>query len=182
MLKVLLLPNSVKCVQIFARSGVFTLQSKAMDVSASRVRDLATPFVGRTGGLISALREIQLNLAHIPVAADAIVADLFNLSRAEVAGVVSFYADFSRQAKPATIVRICQAEACQAAGGRELQRQAQIKWGKGGSGSVGLEPVYCLGLCSVAPAAMVGERLIGRASVATIEAILAKSEEGARSD
>ncbi|MEZ5897438.1 MAG: NAD(P)H-dependent oxidoreductase subunit E [Parvularculaceae bacterium] len=149
-----------------------------MDVSDSRVRDLATPFVGRTGGLISALREIQLNLAHIPAAADAVVADLFNLSRAEVAGVVSFYADFSRQAKTAAVVRICQAEACQAMGGRELQQQAEAKWGGAGSATVGLEPVYCLGLCSVAPAAMVGERLIGRATLCAIEAIIAKSEEG----
>ncbi len=148
-----------------------------MDIPSSRVRELAAPFVGQTGGLISALREIQTEFSYVPVAADAIVADLFNISRAEVAGVVSFYADFSRQVKAATVIRICQAEACQAAGGRDLQRQADAKWGIAGSGSIGFEPVFCLGLCSVAPAAKVGERLIGRATVAAIEAIIAKSDE-----
>lgn len=142
------------------------------------IQDLATPFRGEAGGLISALRAVQAVHGCIPQSADAILADLFNLSRAEVRGVISFYTDFSREAKGDTVVRVCAAEACQAAGGRAIAAAAEKVCGvkmdeTSASGQVSLEPVYCLGLCSVAPAAMVGEKLLGRASEEKLERALA---------
>ncbi|MEP0696059.1 MAG: NAD(P)H-dependent oxidoreductase subunit E, partial [Nitratireductor sp.] len=38
-------------------------------------------------------------------------------------------------------------------------------------GSVTLEPVYCLGLCACAPAAMVDGQVIGRLDLDAVEAI-----------
>ena len=38
-------------------------------------------------------------------------------------------------------------------------------------GSVTLEPVYCLGLCACAPAAMVDDQVIGRLDRDAVEAI-----------
>ncbi len=134
------------------------------------IRSIIEPYLNKTGGLITALRAVQEAIGHLPEETDAIAADIFNLSRAEVMGVISFYADFHRAPKGRTVIRLCAAEACQAAGGRGLQEQVEgrlaLKMGETApSGNITLETVYCLGLCSAAPAAMVGERLLARADV-----------------
>lgn len=139
-----------------------------MDSNDDHLKELIEPHVFKTGGLVSALREVQESYGFLPAATDAIAADIFNLSRAEVRGVVSFYSDFSREPKGATVVRLCAAEACQAAGGRDfiaaVEKKFAITLGEtAASKDVTLEPVYCLGLCSCAPAAMVDDRLIGMA-------------------
>ncbi|MBL4839050.1 MAG: NAD(P)H-dependent oxidoreductase subunit E, partial [Kordiimonadaceae bacterium] len=75
-----------------------------------------------------------------------------------------------------TEVRLCAAEACQAIGARQLTKDVLTACET--LPPVSLVPVYCLGLCSVAPAAMVGGKLIGRANVEKIKnEILNQSEE-----
>lgn len=142
--------------------------------------------VGRAGGLISALRAAQEAIGYLPEATEKIAADAFNLSRAEVKGVIGFYADFRRAPPGRTLVRLCAAEACQAAGGRDLKATIEKKHGlKCGetapSGELTVEPVYCLGLCSAAPAAMVDGALIGRADAERIEAAIAGLRKAGKS-
>ena len=117
------------------------------------------------GGPITALRTLQDHRGWIDDDAVEAVADVFNLSRAEIRGLVAFYSDF-RTRPPAThSLAICQAEACQAAGSRALTRQVCDRvgaelGGQNADGSVGIEPVACLGLCARAPAMAVDGRLV----------------------
>ena len=64
--------------------------------------------------------------AHGWVSEDTIrlLADKLNLSRADVHGVVEYYHDFRTSEPGEHIIRICQAEACQAMGSRELTAHA----------------------------------------------------------
>jgi len=145
-----------------------------MDAVTSRLAAIVQKHVGETGGLITALRAAQEAFGFLPEETDAVVADAFNLSRAEVKGVIGFYADFHRAPKGETVVRICAAEACQAAGVRDMiaavEKKFALKMGQtSASKDVTLEPVYCLGLCSCGPAALVGERLVGMADAEKIE-------------
>lgn len=151
-----------------------------MNAPEQDLAGLIAPFVGKTGGLISALRAVQDKYGHLPEEAGEAAAKAFNLSRAEVRGVVSFYADFHERPKGRTVVRLCAAEACQAAGGRALKEAVEkaftLKLGEtSASGDLTIEPVYCLGLCSCAPAAMVGERLVGRADLERLETAVARA-------
>ena len=141
-----------------------------------QIKSLAQPHVEQTGGVLTALRAIQNELRCIPQQADAVVADVFNLSKAEVAGVVSFYSDFSREPDTGVVVRVCAAEACQAMGARRLQ--AEIEAQASSVSDVTVKPVYCLGLCSTAPAAMVNEKLIARASVDRVLSEAARQKGG----
>ncbi len=147
-----------------------------MIANAEEIRDLAAPHVSSTGGVITALRAIQTAYRHVPEEADAIVADVFNLSRAEIRGIVSFYADFCRLPRAKTVVRICDAEACQAAGGATVRREIESAFASGEEtpDEVSLESVYCLGLCSVAPAVMIEEELIGRADAERVRTSVEK--------
>ena len=119
--------------------------------------------VGAEGPLLPILHDVQRALGCVSPASEAQIAAALNLSRAEVHGVVSFYHDFRQEADPRPCVELCRAEACQARGVEAIVARAEAAAGN----RVRLATVYCLGLCSVGPAARVvsehgGERLHAR--------------------
>ena len=138
----------------------------------SRLRD-------EDGPLLPILHAVQEALGYIPDDAVHVIASELNLSRAEVHGVVTFYHDFRHAPPGRHVIKLCRAEACQSMGGEALVARAEgrlgIECGHGhttADGAVTLEPVYCLGLCAMAPSAMVGTRLVGRLTAAKLDALL----------
>ena len=128
------------------------------------------------GPLLPILHALQDAFGHIPAEAHAPLAEALNITRAELHGVISFYHDFRDKPAGVHVVRICRAEACQAMGGAALSAAILSRLGLDWhqttrDNRVTIEPVYCLGLCACAPAAMVDGKLKGRA---TAEAILAE--------
>ncbi|MDH3417330.1 MAG: NAD(P)H-dependent oxidoreductase subunit E, partial [Gammaproteobacteria bacterium] len=76
------------------------------------------------------------------------------------------------------IVKICQAEACQAMGSRELSAHAEKSLGvamNASNADITLEPVYCLGNCACSPAVMVDGKTYGRVSRQQFDDIVATS-------
>ena len=67
--------------------------------SETRVRALVGPFRAERGALMPALHAVQREFGYVERRAMQIVADVLNLSRAEVHGVITFYSDF-RAAPP----------------------------------------------------------------------------------
>jgi formate dehydrogenase subunit gamma len=129
------------------------------------------PYIEQIGGLIRAMHALQVADGYLDPEAYPILADCFNLSRAEVRGVASFYDDFRDAPVPAHEVRVCRAEACQAVGGRALLDQARALGV--GQGEFADTPVYCLGLCACGPAVMVDGQLYGRVTPARLAELLA---------
>jgi formate dehydrogenase subunit gamma len=112
------------------------------------------------------------------ISSDAIrqLADELNLSRADVHGVVSYYHDFRTAPTGKHIVKICEAEACQAMGSRELAEHARKSFGLDmheSNDKITLEPVYCLGNCACSPAIMVDGKTFGRVSSDRFDEIVA---------
>jgi len=142
-----------------------------------RVEEIVAAHAHLEGPLLPILHAVQAAFRYVPREALPIIAHALNLTRAEVYGVVSFYHDF-RDAPPANrVVKICRAEACQAMGGRAIAdavlRHFRIGWGETTAGEGGTVPatidaVYCLGLCSVAPAALVDGSPHGRIAAAEL--------------
>jgi formate dehydrogenase subunit gamma len=147
------------------------------DIEAARAIIVAKKSM--PGAMLPILHALQEEFGYIDREAEPMIAEVLNLSRAEVHGVVTFYHDF-RHAPPAQhVLRLCRAEACQSVGGDALAARAEAKAGArlGGStadGRLSLEPVYCLGLCSVAPSAMLDGRVFGRLDEAKLDALLAE--------
>ncbi|MDX2757979.1 NADH-ubiquinone oxidoreductase-F iron-sulfur binding region domain-containing protein [Streptomyces europaeiscabiei] len=71
---------------------------------------------------------------------------------AEAYGVATFYAMFSVQPRPATVLHVCTDLACAAAGAADLCAGVEARLGLGSGVSVQRSP--CLGLCERAPAAL----------------------------
>lgn len=106
------------------------------------------------GALLPVLHEIQHLLGYIPPDSVPLIAKELNLSRAEVHGVISYYAHFRQTPPGRHVVRVCCAEACQAVGGEALAEHARTRLA---GSDVTLEPVYCLGLCACGPSLQVDE-------------------------
>lgn len=121
-------------------------------------------FKDQDGALLPMLHALQDAFGYVHPEATDLLAETLNLSRAEVHGVISFYHDFRTEQPARLVVKVCRAEACQATGGREAARallaDLGVDWAQATSdGAVVVEPVYCLGLCAVAPSALIGDEL-----------------------
>jgi formate dehydrogenase subunit gamma len=159
---------------------VYSMTTNVTDLAAvrvERVREIATAHRALRGPLIPILHAVQEDLGHIDQADVPVIADVLNLSVAEVHGVVTFYRDFRRAPGGRSTVRICQAEACQAVGaealGAHARRRLGVEFGETTSdGAVTLDEVFCLGNCALGPAVQVDGRLHGRVSPARLDALL----------
>lgn len=132
------------------------------------IADIAGRFDNRPELLVQILVTIVRKRGWIAESDIRQLADILNLSRAEVHGVVEYYHDFRTAAPGKHIVKICRAEACQAMGGRELEAHARAAI----DGDITLEPVYCLGNCACAPAVMIDGTTHGRVSAARFDALV----------
>ena len=126
--------------------------------SHAAVLEVTARLKDQPGALLPILHGVQEALGYVPEGAVPLIARELNLSRADVHGVVSFYHDFRRAPDPRPTIRLCRAEACQARGSEQLAAQAERAAGD----RVRVETVYCLGLCSVGPNAMIGDRPYAR--------------------
>ena len=84
------------------------------------VRAIATQHLADRGALMPVLHEIVEELGHIAREDVEAIADVLNLSVAEVHGVVTFYKDFRTEPPAAHTVALCRGEACQSVGAEAL--------------------------------------------------------------
>jgi formate dehydrogenase subunit gamma len=132
------------------------------------------------GATLVILHALQEAFGCVPEPAVPMIASALNLSRAEVHGVFTFYHDFRREPAGRHVLKLCRAEACQAAGGDALAARAETRLGitlgnTTADERVTLEPIYCLGLCATAPSAMLDGRVVGRLNEARIDALIAEA-------
>lgn len=121
-------------------------------MSADRLKAIIAAHQGREGPLLPILNDVQAAFGAIDEASVRTIAQALNLTRAEVHGVVSFYHDYRSEPASRPVVKLCGAEACQARGAQALRASLP----QAVADRVEIETVYCLGLCSVGPAALVG--------------------------
>jgi len=122
---------------------------------------------GLEGPLLPILHEIQAEFGYVPQESLPVIAKELNLSRAEVHGVITFYHDYRDHPAGRHVLKLCRAEACQSMGGDDIAERVKALLGIDFhqttlDGAVTLEPVYCLGLCSCAPSAMLDGAVHGR--------------------
>ncbi|MBB4218058.1 MULTISPECIES: formate dehydrogenase subunit gamma [Rhizobium] len=134
---------------------------------AARTRAIVADLRFLEGPLLPILHEVQQEFGYVPQEAMPVIAEELNLSRAEVHGVVTFYHDYRDHPAGRHVLKLCRAEACQSMGGDGLAERVKMLLGIDFhqttlDGGVTLEPVYCLGLCACAPAAMLDGEVYGR--------------------
>jgi len=146
-------------------------------VDIREATDIIDRYTDLPGGLLECLHGVQSVYGFVPKETIDLMADGFNLSRAEVHGVISYYHDFKTSPQGRKVVRICQAEACQSMGSRELSTRVEevlgIKVGKTSeNGDVSLEVVYCFGNCAISPNIEIDGKLHARVDKNNVENLL----------
>jgi len=131
-----------------------------------RLDHIISAHAGREGPLLPILHDVQAEFGHVSEDAIRAIAGALNLSRAEVQGVVSFYHDFRADPDARPVLQLCRAEACQARGVDALAAALPAQ------DRVRVETVYCLGLCSVGPNAMVDGKPYARLDSARLNALV----------
>jgi formate dehydrogenase subunit gamma len=155
------------------------------NTQSEQILRIARELKDKAGALIPILHGIQDELGYVPPEAVPMIAEVLNLSRAEVHGVVTFYHDFRSEAPGRHIVRICQAESCQATGSHALTAHAKHYLGVDfhqttRDANFTLEPVYCLGNCAGSPSVMIDQDVYGRVTPARFETILKETRESSQ--
>ncbi len=145
--------------------------------NADRAAAIIAEHAGQQGATLPILHALQHAFGCVPTDAVPMVARALNLSRAEVHGIVTFYHEFRREPPGRHVLRVCRAEACQAVGGGEVaeavKRHLGVDWhGTTGDGAVTLEPVFCLGLCAIGPAALLDDTPLARLDVDRLDSAL----------
>ncbi|HEV3237756.1 MAG TPA: NAD(P)H-dependent oxidoreductase subunit E [Gemmataceae bacterium] len=120
--------------------------------------------------VLPALHLVQDELRCVPIPAIREIADMLDLSPAEVHDAMSFYGFFRTEKNPLGKTRlwVCRSLACGLTGGEELLEHlcGRLNVRPGGTstdGKITLEFAECLGLCEGAPAVLVNDE--GRMNV-----------------
>lgn len=147
--------------------------------TTARIGEILDAHAGMEGALLPILHAVQAAFGHIPRDGLPVIAKRLNLSKAEVHGVMSFYHDFREDPAGEHVLKLCRAEACQSMGADRIAAHARnrlgIEWHETtADGKVTLEPVFCLGLCACAPAALIDGKVVGRVDETRLDAILAE--------
>jgi len=133
--------------------------AEAVAWNAEHARSVLARHLDLEGPMLPILHALQEEFGYIDAAAIPLIAETLNLSRAEVHGVVTFYHDFRHEPAGRHVLKLCRGEACQSMGSEALAAEVLRKLGIAWHGTTGdreftVEPVYCLGLCTLSPSAL----------------------------
>jgi formate dehydrogenase subunit gamma len=150
--------------------------------SAERALSIINDHSGLQGATLPIFHALQATFGYVDKEAVPLVADALNLSRAEIYGCLTFYHDFRAEPAGRHVVKLCRAEACQAVGADsihdEIRRRLGVDWhGTTADGNVTVEPVFCLGLCSCGPAALINDEPVARLNADALQARLAEHRQ-----
>ena len=151
------------------------------------IKQIILPFVDVKGGLIPALHAVQKEFSYVSKESIKTLAKSFNISDAEVIDVITYYDDFKLGKQGRYIIKVCQAEACQSLGCRDLwdtlRSHFQLEHDETSNDySVTLKEVFCLGNCALSPSVMINKDVIGRANSEKIYAYLSARQNNSKND
>jgi NADH-quinone oxidoreductase subunit E len=133
---------------------------------------------------LPALHIVHEYLRCVPYQAMAEIAELLEITPAEVHDTMSFYGFFPQAPIGDVRVWICRSISCMITGGDELLEHACQKLGvsPGGTtadGKITLEFAECLGICDFAPAALADDgRIFGPLTSEKVDAMLEELKKG----
>ena len=148
-----------------------------------RLASVLAPYRGQKGATIPVLQKAQEELGYLSEEAISEVATFLGLSKNEVYGVASFYAQFRFERQGEHRVRVCQGTACYVQGGRRILGTVQQELGIQPGGTTedyqfSLEKVACFGSCASAPVMVVDKTVFGKMTTGKARQKLAEYQEG----
>jgi len=127
--------------------------------------------------ILKTLLAVQSVLGHVPTSAIPQIAQVLGVTDAQVAGVLSYYADLRTQSAGRHLIRVCMGESCTANQGglvlRAIQDHLRVAVGdRTPEGRFTVEKMSCVGNCAVSPTVMIDADLRGRVTPSDVPSLL----------
>lgn len=131
--------------------------------------------------LIGILQDIQKREYCIPVKTLAMVAERLNIPISRLYGLATFYKSFTLKPIGRHVIDVCLGTACHVAGGRRIMDRLlrDLHITEGGTTSdhrFTLNPVRCLGCCSISPVVRIDAKVYSRVTQNQLRKILEKQD------
>ena len=140
---------------------------------AADLETLLAPYRGTKGTLLEALHLIQEHFGWISPESLDVLGRVLNMTRNQLWGVVTFYADFRTQPPPPYAIGICHGPTCHIQGSERIQSVLEHHWRirqgvPNSTGQVELQLLQCSGLCHLAPWLTVNGQTLAHVTPATV--------------
>jgi len=150
-----------------------------MDNEEEMLRDITMMLEGfrrDRGELIPILQMIQARHSYLTEGAIRMAAHYLNMSISEVYGVATFYNHFKFNPPGRHQIKVCLGTACHVKGGEIILENFERKLGiRDGEttpdGEFSIEGVACVGCCSLAPVAIMDDKVEGNITPSRVEGI-----------
>ncbi len=140
-------------------------------------RQILKRFGRRRGNLIPILQKVQVRLGYLPREAMLEIAEFLGIPDIDVYSVVTFYNQFRLTPPGRHSVRVCLGTACHMKGGYitldAWKRRLAIGRGETTPDrEFDLDPVACVGCCTMAPVTVVDDKPQGKVEPTKVDGIL----------
>lgn len=140
-------------------------------------KDIIPRYARKQGALMPILHDVQHAYHHIPMQAMTEIAELLDITPAEVLDTVSFYEEYTTEPVGKYVIGICQSIACEVCGHQAILDHVRDKLGiepheTTDDGKFTLLAMECLGACGEAPCALVNEDRHDCLSIEALDKIL----------
>jgi len=144
-----------------------------------RLAAVLAPYREQRGAAIPVLQKVQEELGYLHEEAIAEVAEFLGLTKNEVYGIASFYAQFRFERQGEHVIRVCQGTACYVRGGRRILETVEEQLGIHPGETTpdykfSLERVACFGSCALAPVMVMDRTVYGRVTTVKARQIVAE--------
>ncbi len=142
-------------------------QSESNIIDISLLDEIIQKYKGQKGNLIPLLQAAMSIYGYLPQEVFDKYENDLGLSKSQMYGVATFYAQFRLKPVGKHIIKVCHGTACHVQNAVELSEaifeSLEIKDGEtSADGLFTLESVACLGCCSLAPVMMIGDEVFGK--------------------
>jgi len=142
--------------------------------------EVLAPYRGQKGATIPVLQKVQQEIGYLPEDTISEIADFLGMTKNEVYGVATFYAQFRFERQGEHTIKCCQGTACYVQGGRRILEavENELKLAPGKTTTedykFSVERVACFGSCALAPVMVVDKTVYGRLTPAKAREIIAR--------
>jgi len=144
-----------------------------------KIKNICKSHGNNENNLINILHETQSTFGYLPKEVQEVIAEELNIPVGRVFGVVTFYSFFTMVPKGEHPISICLGTACYVRGAEkileEFKKELGLEVGQTTKdGKFSLSCLRCIGACGLAPVVMIGEKVYGRVTPASVKDIIAE--------
>lgn len=151
------------------------------DELRQKIHDVLPRYPNKQAVTLPALHLVQDELRHVPLDAIREIAEILDLSPAEVNDTMTFYGFFRTEQNPLGRTRlwVCRGLACALRGGEELlgtlcQKLHVAPGQTSADGKITVEFAECIGVCEGAPAVLINDAGRGDVTADKVDELIAE--------